>query len=209
MNLSWLAWVSVGALLIGLALVWKALSRPGVVKRLKRLVLGLAFAAAGVLGLGLTLALQACQAFVATTPVAEVRCAWTGPQRFNLTIALIEQGRRGLERTVALAGDQWSIGGGIIKWHPWLTALGVPNYHQLTRLGGGFLDAAQERAQPPTVVELAEGLSPVWWWLYRLDPYLPFIDAAYGSAAFMPVDPAFVHEVRVSTSGYLIRRTHR
>lgn len=174
--------------------------------KFSRLVLGLTVTVIGVLALSLFLALRACQAFVATTPVAEVRCAWTGPQRFDLTIAMIQQGKRGPERTVSLAGDQWTISGGIIKWHPWLTALGVPNYHHLTRLGGGFLDAAQERAQPLTVVELGGGFSPVWWWLYRLDPYLPFIDAAYGSAAFMPVDPAWTYHVDVSASGYLIRR---
>lgn len=158
------------------------------------------------LGLGLFLALRAAQAFIATTPVAEVRVSWTGPKRFTLTLARLEQGTKGATQSFELAGDQWTIGGGIIKWHPWLTALGVPNYHQLSRIGGGFLHAAEERRQPPSVVELNGGLGAVWWWLYRLDPYLPFIEAAYGSAAFMPVDPAHVHEVAVSVSGYLIRR---
>ena len=50
-------------------------------------------------------------------------------------------------------------------------------------------------------------LDRFWEAMYWADPNLPFVDAAYGSAAFAYVEPGRVQEVSVSITGYLIRRS--
>ena len=159
--------------------------------------------------LGLALALRAYRAFSGTTQVAEVRCRWTGPEAFDLTFAPVRDGRLGPPQTFHLRGAQWTVSGGIVKWHPWLTVCGLPSYQKLTRLSGRFATVAQETAAPPTAFALNGGDDPMWWWFYRADPWLPFVEATYGSAAFLPCDPSTVTDVLVSPSGYLLKRRPR
>jgi hypothetical protein len=168
-------------------------------------MVGLALVAAGSLCLGLRLALRGCEEFSRETLMAEVVCTPVSSETFELQYATVS----GTPEVFTLRGDQWTISGGIVKWHPWLTMLGVPSYHKPTRLSGRFASADKERTQPPGIVELNGGDDPLWAWLYRLDPWLPFIEAAYGSAAFMPADSSRRFQVFVSPSGYLIKSAHR
>jgi hypothetical protein len=93
-----------------------------------------------------------------------------------------------------------------VKWHPWLTALGLPSYQAPLRISGRFSATRQQQAQPPTVHALRPDLDWFWEALYRADPYLPFVEAVYGSSAFVPVDAKALHEVYATSSGYLIKR---
>ena len=105
-----------------------------------------------------------------------------------------------------MRGNQWSISGGIVKWHPWLTAMGLKSYQRPLRLSGQFADLERQRTNFPTVHPLASQTDWVWEWLYRLDPYLPFVEAVYGSAAYAYVEPGVIQEVFVTPSGYVIKR---
>jgi len=178
----------------------------GILSILQGTISGLIWLAVGGLAMVCWLALHAFYAFAGSVPVAEVHCKWIGSQHFELTYQPIQHGQLGPPQQFQLRGDQWAISGGIVKWHPWLTALGVPSYHKPTRLSGRFMHSGDEAAAPPTVCDLNGGDDRVWWLFYRLDPYLPFVDAVYGSAAFLTVNPTLVAEVSVTPSGYLIKQ---
>jgi len=175
--------------------------------RFRRLVAGALLVGVGGLCVGLFVALRSFEAFAAETVVAEVRCRWTGSKQFELTWtpATSSPTERPQPKTFQLQGDQWSVSGGIVKWHPWLTALGFSSYHKPTRISGRYARTDEETASTPTAFPLNGDFDPVWWWFHRYDRFLPFVDATYGSAAYLYVNPALVVEVRVSPSGYLIK----
>ncbi len=175
----------------------------GVVHRLKRLVAALG---CGMVGIGLTalvVLLHSFQMFAGETLVARVSTARLSPEEFELTYVPV---RGAQPQRVRLRGDQWSVGGGVVKWHPWLTMFGVPSYHKPLRLSGQFSRLERQRAQPPTVEVLDPTGDRVWETLYRVSPWLPFIDAVYGSCAYVYVEPAVTQEIYVTISGYLIKR---
>lgn len=198
--------VGIFLLTVGAIVGLGALRREGLFAKLRSLVFSLVFLSIGSLCVGLTMALRSFEAFSSFTKVAEVRCGWVGQKEFELNLVTFRDGKPEDPRTFRLRGDQWSISGGIVKWHPWLTALGLPSYHKPTRISGRYAQIQEEQKAPPTAFNLDGELDRVWWWFYRLDPFLPFVEATYGSTAFAYVNPALLFEVSVTPSGYLIQR---
>ena len=203
--MGWILLLGILSALVGAWHLGLALCRPGLLLRLRRVVTGLIFSALATLSLGLVAALRSFEAFAGSRPVGPVSCRWVGENTFDLQWTALRDGGSQEPLTIRLKGDQWSVSGGIVKWHPWLTALGVPSYQKITRISGRYASLQEEIAQPPTAVELNGGVDRFWEWLYRLDPYLPFVEAVYGSAAFLSVNPALDYQVEVAPSGYLIR----
>lgn len=176
----------------------------GLLRKLRRALAATAAAALGILLAALLLITQAFTAFSRETLVARITAERLGRQGFSLTYRPAEA--EGPGETFRLRGDQWAVSGGIVKWHPWLSALGFPSYHKPTRVMGRFSDPAQERVAPTSIGVLHEGADRLWEWCYRASPYLPFVEAVYGSAAYVYVEPDVVAELYVTPSGYLIKR---
>ena len=189
---------------VSLWCVVKALRGPGIVRRLRWLIVGAGSGGLGGLLAALLVILQAFQAFSGETLVARVTMRRMAPEEFELTYAPSDV--TSPVATVRLRGDQWAISGGIVKWHPWLTALGLKSYHRPTRLAGQFSSLAQQRTQLPTVYSLIPDRDWLWERLYWLAPALPFIEAVYGSSAYVFVEPRATFELYVTPSGYLIKR---
>ena len=200
----WLVAVTVA---VWLLVLWSAvgvLRGPGVLRRVRKLVDAAVCAVLGALLLGILIFLRAFLAFSGETLVAEVRTRRMSPTEFELTYTPAGGGGG---RTVLLQGDQWAVSGGIVKWHPWLTAMGWPSYHKPMRLSGQFSSLEEQRRRRPTIEGLAEpGVDRFWEVAYWADPALPFVEAAYGSSAYAYVEPEAVQEVYVTPSGYLIKR---
>ena len=182
---------------------WALLRTRGLLARLQRfagalLTTGAALLVSTVLVMG-----RVAQAFSGATLIARVQTQPQSAATFDLRYTPVGAGA---PVTTTLAGNQWAISGGIIKWHPWLTAMGLRSYHQPRRLGGQWSDLERQRAQPPSVYPLAPDGDWVWELAYRLDPYLPFVEAVYGSSAYAYVAAGVTQEVYVTPSGYLIKR---
>jgi hypothetical protein len=174
-------------------------------RRVQRLLLTVVVALLAALGTAGLMLRHAFGALSGETLVATVTAQSTAAGEFVLTYQPAQQ-PLGQGQTIVLRGDQWEISGGIVKWHPWLTALGLPSYQAPLRISGRFSAVRQQQAQPPTVHALRPDLDWFWEALYRADPYLPFVEAVYGSSAFVPVDAKALHEVYATSSGYLIKR---
>ena len=195
-----IAWLF--ALLCGVRLF----QRGGWLVRVRRLLAAIGCTAVAVLCSSFLILLQAFHAFTGDTLVATVTTQRATPQEFVLTYHPVEWVQEMSGQTMSLRGDQWAISGGLVKWHPWLTGLGLASYHRPMRISGQFSDLDQQRAQPPTVQALTPGADWFWEALYRAAPYLPFVEAVYGSAASVYVEPNVVQEVYVTPTGYLIKR---
>ena len=181
----------------------------GFLCKLKRLFLAAGLASLGVLLSLLLVVLQAFQTFSGESLIARVTTRRLTPEEFELVYTPMSAAGAGTAKTVHLRGDQWAISGGIVKWHPWLTALGLPSRHKPTWLSGQFSSLERQRARPPTVEPIEFAADRLWQAFYWADPYVPFVEAVYGSSAYVFVEPGSVHEVYVTSSGYLIKRLRR
>jgi len=84
--------------------------------------------------------------------------------------------------------------------------LGLHTAYELDRVAGRYRDIAQERSAPRTVYPIGEKRPVDLFGLRRRYEFLsPLLDAEYGSATFVPVSTPVELELRVSTSGLLIR----
>jgi hypothetical protein len=211
--------LAAATLLIWLISIWlgaSAFRSRGLVRRLQRLLAAAAFAGLGALLGALLFALQLFHAFSGETLIARVTTRRLSPGEFELTYTPVRApsasgrsptaGGDAMMTHIRLRGDQWSISGGIVKWHPWLSAFGLTTYHKPMRLGGQFSNLEQQRSHRPTVYALEPGADRFWEALYWADPYLPFVEAVYGSSAYVYVEPGVIQEVYVTPSGYMIKR---
>lgn len=107
-----------------------------------------------------------------------------------------------------LAGDQLYVDARILKWKGIANLLGLHTVYELDRIGGRYLDLAQEQRAPRTIFSLgAEKKFDLFAWIQHHTWMAPLVDAEYGSATFIEVRPeATIYEVLVSNTGLLIRK---
>ena len=106
-----------------------------------------------------------------------------------------------------LSGDELYVDARILKWHPLANFLGIRTGYQLDRISGRYLEFADEVNQLRTLYQLNQPEDFDLFGIIRRFPQLePLVDAEYGSASFLPVDDGGIYQLRVSTTGLLIRR---
>ena len=141
-------------------------------------------------------------ATIVTEPVA--------PQRFRATVTLPD----GSLHMYDLAGDEIYVDAHILKWRPLANVLGLHTAYELDRIAGRYHNVTHEQTRERTIYSLATDkpfntfdLARRYWVLR------PFVDAQYGSATFINATVgsrsqdvrSMTYEVRVSTSGLLVR----
>ncbi len=203
----WSYALPIAAVLAVLA-VWLLLTALGRLVRLRLFAslvrLALAAVLIGVAGVlaGISYGTRGYTALVREELAATLDVRPTGPKRFEVTIALPD----GRTRDVSLAGDEVVVEAHILKWTPSAAMLGLHTGFELDRIAGRYRDAAEEQSAPRTVVALG-GEAPVDLFALRRKwaALAPLYDAEYGSGSFVPADRAARWEVRVSSTGLLIR----
>lgn len=189
-----------GAVLLIAGLV--ALLRARFLSFALRLLLGLTLIVLGsTLGL-LSLGMQGYRALTREETAARLFVEPKGNQRFAARITF----RDGREASFELAGDEIYVDAHILKWKPMANVFGVHTAYELGRIAGRYRDIAQERTAERTVYPLARSREVDLFDLRSRYSFLsPLLDAQYGSATFVPVTRRAELELRVSTSGLLIR----
>ena len=113
----------------------------------------------------------------------------------------------GRAATWELAGDQLYVDARILKWHGVANLLGLHTSWELDRIGGRYIDIERERTAPRTIYALGkEKPFDLFAWVKQKNWMAPLVDAEYGSATFIDVSGSAIYEVRVSTTGLLIRK---
>jgi hypothetical protein len=193
---------ALGALLVLAAIISLARLRPVAftVRTLAALVVLLLGSAAGMIALGT----QGYRALTREDVAARLFVRPQAAQRFSVTVRYPD----GREADYDVAGDEVYVDAHILKWKPLANMLGLHTAYELDRLAGRYRDAAQERSAARTVHSLGPK-RPVD--LFRMRQRYEFLDslfdAEYGSATFVPVTRAAELELRVSTTGLLIRES--
>jgi hypothetical protein len=192
-----------------LLLAWgaiAALRRPRGVARvgagMLSVLLALALLAVGGLCAAVAVGLSGYRALTREDLAATVHTMPTGPQTFEARIVRPD----GSESRHALTGDQFAVEARILKWHPWANLLGLHTAYELDRVTGRYVSIEDEQHRPRTVFALApEHRIDLFAWRARLPWLAPLVDAEYGSSAFTRADRVASYEVRVSTTGLLVR----
>ena len=128
----------------------------------------------------------------------------TGPHAFAAHV-LFPDGR---DTTFMVDGDQLLVDAHILKWHYWANVLGLETQYELDRLTGRYVDIEDELRRPRTVHSLKTAKPVDLFELAQRYSFLGLlVDAEYGSATYVEVDEPARFEVRVSTTGLLVRET--
>lgn len=195
-----LAFGAAGALLLIAALgaLWPL--RP--LRFTARLLASIALLAVGGLFGTIALGMQGYRALTREDLAARIAVQPIAPQRFAAVLTFPD----GRQAAYDVAGDEIYVDAHILKWKPLANVLGLHTAYELDRVAGRYRDIEQERRAPRTVYALA-GERPVdLFSLRQRHAFLaPLFDAQYGSATFVPVTGPAELEVRVSTTGLLMR----
>ena len=148
-------------------------------------------------------ALLGYRRLAAESHVASLETRQLAPQRYAVDIDLPD----GTRRTAEIAGDEWQLDARVIKWDVRAVVLGAPPLYRLDRLSGRYRDAAREAEAPKSVVALSSPTALDLWQLKQSFPrWLPWVDADYGSGAYLPLVDGGRFEVTLATAGGLIAR---
>ncbi|MEO6928596.1 MAG: hypothetical protein ABI190_05465 [Casimicrobiaceae bacterium] len=138
----------------------------------------------------------------AESPAAVLTFARTGERAYDADIALAD----GRHQRVALRGDEWQVDARILKWRPFASLLGFDTVFRLDRVSGRYADIDAERAGPRSVASLHPADQfDVWALVRAAQPHLPWVDALYGSAVFLPMADGATFAVSMGPGGLVAR----
>jgi hypothetical protein len=192
--------VATGIVLFLFAFFALGRGRPG--RCVFRSLAGLLLLAIGLFIGAAVIGMQAFRGLTREEVVAVVSVRPVGAQRFDANVRLAD----GRQLGFVLAGDELYMDAHIIKWKPIASVLGLHTAYQLDRIAGRYRQIEQERHSVRTVHSLAPDSPIDLFELRRRFGFLePFYDAEYGSGTFVAVSKPAELEVRLSTTGLLIR----
>jgi len=198
-------WIAAGFAVVGVLLLFAAF---GALRRRRALgftlrgVVAFALLACAALAATLSVATLGYEALPRETVAARVTVEPTGPQVFAARFRFPD----GRVAKYTLRGDQIYVDAHVLKWKPLANLIGLHTAYELDRVAGRYAALEKERDGPRTVYSLGMGKPlDVFDLRTRYSLLRPLLDVEYGSATFAPADQPMEYEVRVSTTGLLIR----
>jgi len=182
-----------------------ARGKRGVLRRIMGALLSACLVLFGLFVLMLVMFSRTYEVFTREKPVARIHCVLVEGRDYNMILrfAPLTTGRTGEASLYRLKGDQWAIGGHILRWHPWLNILGLDTGYRITRLEGRYLHVEDETTEARTIYDLGEWrMQGIWQWIYRHHEDIPWVKAAYGSTVYTFPDKDKVFLVAVTHSGF-------
>jgi hypothetical protein len=132
----------------------------------------------------------------------ELQLSRTGERQFNAVLSYPSGERANFE----LRGDEWQVDARVLKWRAFANLIGFDTAYRLERIGGRYSNIEDERAQPRTVYALnTAGRIDPWELIHRYHSWVPWMDALYGSATYLPMSDGALYEIKVSQSGLVAR----
>jgi len=197
-------------IILGISLLGLVLLLAGIARLFRRKLLrgalqglsGLVLIFAAILSWSVALNLYGYQRLTQEQSIATLRFEARGPQAFRVYVIHPDQ----LAQSFDLRGDEWQIDARVLKWSGLATVLGLDTAYQLDRLTGRFRDLQQARESPHTVYSLYQPRGMDVWQLAReYRGWLPWVDAIYGSATYMPMADRAEYTVSLTASGLIAR----
>ena len=201
-------WVSyaVGAFgLVALLLLVSGIRRC----RRQRLASGLSRSGLGILllvaalGTGsIALHLYSYQRLTGEQLVADIAFQQIGPQEYSAVLST----PGGKPIRFLIQGDEWQLDARFLKWEGPAVLAGMDSLVRLERIAGRYSDIDEERNEPRSVYPLQSRSTVDFWQLFHDHPrWVPWVDAVYGSATYMPMGDGARFIVTATSSGLVTR----
>ena len=189
-----------GAMLVIAGVV--ALVRARVLAFAVRVLLGLVLVFLGATVGAVSLGMQGYRALTREELAARLVVEPKGNQQFTARVTFPD----GRQAAYEVRGDEIYVDAHILKWKPVANFAGLHTAYELDRLAGRYRDIGQERGAERTIYPLGRHQEVDLFDLRSRYSFLaPLFDAEYGSATFVPVTRRSELELRVSTTGLLLR----
>ena len=135
--------------------------------------------------------LRSYQRLAYEQPAGELQLTKDGERQFNALLTYPD----GRHASFPLSGDEWQA-----------NLVGFDAAYRLERISGRYTRLEDERNLPRTVYDLHEpGRIDPWELVHRYRSWVPWLDALYGSATFLPMADGALYEIKVSQSGLVAR----
>ncbi|MDQ6640425.1 MAG: hypothetical protein M3Z15_12300 [Pseudomonadota bacterium] len=178
-----------------------ALARARLFRFVFRAVLSLLLLFAGTVFAVFSLGTLGMQALTKEETAARIKVVPSGLQRYDATVTFAD----GRVETYDLVGDDIYVDGHIVKWTPLANMMGLHTSYRLDRIAGRYRSVEQENTARRTVYAIGRPAMIDLVALGRRLPLADFFDAEYGSASYVPVAEPGELELKVSTTGLLLR----
>ncbi len=163
---------------------------------------GALFLSLAALAATLGVSTQGYRALTREDVAATITTVPTGPSAFQAFVELPD----GRDTTLHVLGDQLMVDAHILKWRPLANVLGVHTWYELDRLSGRYVDIDDERTRPRTIHSLrTDKPRDLFMLAQRWSLFAFLVDTEYGSATYIEVKRPARFEIRVSTTGLLVR----
>jgi hypothetical protein len=146
--------------------------------------------------------LRTYQRLSAEQAAGELQLSRIGAHQFNAVLTY----PTGERASFALRGDEWQVDARILKWQAFAELIGFDTAYRLERISGRYSSIEDERNLPRSVYPLnAPNRIDLWDVVHRHHSWLPWFDALYGSATYLPMADGALYDIKVSPSGLVAR----
>jgi hypothetical protein len=166
------------------------------------IVLGIALVATAVGSVGVLANLYTYHKLTEEHPVGTLRFEKFAPREY---VATLDTGT-GSPREFTVFGDECQMDARILKWHYFANLIGFDTVYRLDRISGRYRDVAAEKTAQRSVYALSEGAGiEIWPIINRFNEHLPWIDAIYGNAVYLPMEHGAAYRITMTGSGLIAR----
>jgi hypothetical protein len=192
-------------LLLGLLLVGMGIRRLFGRRKLGggvNIMFGIVLVAAAVGSVGILANLYTYHRLTGEQPVGSLAFERFAPREY---VATLDTGS-GTRRQFTVYGDECQLDARILKWHYFANLLGFDTVYRLDRISGRYRDVATEKTAERSVYALAEdpGIE-IWSIISCFNDLIPWMDAVYGNAIYLPMEQGAVYRIAMTDSGLIAR----
>jgi hypothetical protein len=217
--MSYLVFVSILIAIIGLAFAATGIRRLFQRRFLKAVGLelsGLVFILLASSSFLLASNLHTYQRLTFEQEVAEVTFERLNEQEYRAEIKALDSD---FLRVVNIRGDEWQLDTQVLTWKGVATLFGLDANYRLHRISGRYIDIDEEKNSPRSVYSLVQKAElpaviedqdfDLWQFAHKYKNWMRWVDAAYGSAVFLPMTDSAKYSVAISRTGLIARPANK
>jgi len=148
--------------------------------------------------------------------VAEVTFERLNEQEYRAEIKSLDSD---FLRVVNLKGDEWQLDTQVLTWQGVATLFGLDANYRLHRISGRYIDIKEEQNSPRSVYSLHKKSElpalienesfDLWHFAHKYQDWMNWVDAAYGSAVYLPMTDSAKYSVTISRTGLIARPANK